>query len=246
MCIRFWEKVGFHQGVCENGIGLVLHTSNCIMYGGPVISGQPVRPELLQEVKLYTNAREREKYDNMAELFAVINTLQSLEKAYIKDIVPHKEYTETCGRLLVQYKAAFNQVQSSDFPTIEAFTKKYRMNCPAALERIRDGKPITIKDSDNKSQKHIADVVSLFITIMDKLHLNIRAMDEIHPELRDLNTTMERLSIVTSDFEGKQLVDQWLSTLGEMKASDELSEEQVRQLLFDLDQSYKAFNNLLD
>ena len=37
-----------------------------------------------------------------------------------------------------------------------------------------------------------------------------------------------------------------LSTLAEMKASDELSEEQVRQLLFDLDQSYKAFNNLLD
>jgi len=217
------------------------------MYGAPALSGQPVRPELLQEVKLYTNAREREKYDNMAELFAVINTLQSLEKAYIKDIVPHKEYTEACSKLLVQYKAAFKQVQSSDYPTVEAFTKKYRMNCPAALERIRDDKPITIKDNDDsKSRKHIADVVSLFITIMDKLHLSIRAMDEIHPDLRDLSLTMERLTIVTSDFEGKQLVDQWLSTLAEMKASDELSEEQVRQLLFDLDQSYKAFNNLLD
>jgi len=217
------------------------------MYGGgPALPGQPVRPELLQEVKLYTNAREREKYDNMAELFAVINTLQSLEKAYIKDIVQHKEYTDACSKLLVQYKSAFKQVQGSDFPTVEAFTKKYRMNCPAALDRIRDDKPITIKDNDTKSRKHIADVVSLFITIMDKLHLNIRAMDEIHPDLRDLSLTMERLTIVTKDFEGKQLVDQWLSTLAEMKASDELSEEQVRQLLFDLDQSYKAFNNLLD
>lgn len=217
------------------------------MYGGPAaVPGQNVRPELLQEVKLYTNAREREKYDNMAELFAVINTLQSLEKAYIKDIVQHKEYTDACSKLLVQYKSAFKQVQSSDFPTVEAFTKKYRMNCPAALERIADDKPITIKDNDSKSRKHIADVVSLFITIMDKLHLNIRAMDQIHPDLRDLSSTMERLTIVTKDFEGKQLVDQWLSTLREMTASDELSEEQVRQLLFDLDQSYQAFNNLLD
>ncbi len=38
----------------------------------------------MEEVKLYRNPREREKYDNQAELFAVINTLQCLEKAYIK------------------------------------------------------------------------------------------------------------------------------------------------------------------
>ena len=31
------------------------------------------------------------RYDNMAELFAVINTLQCLEKAYIKDAVEPKE-----------------------------------------------------------------------------------------------------------------------------------------------------------
>jgi len=217
------------------------------MYGGMgPHAGQQIPPELLQEVKLYTNAREREKYDNMAELFAVINTLQNLEKAYIKDIVQHKEYTDACSKLLVHFKAAFKQVQGADFPTVDSFTKKYRMNCPAALERIQEDKPITLKDNDNKSRKHIADVVSLFITIMDKLHLNIRAKDEIHPEMRDLKLTMERLTIVTNDYEGKQLLDKWLSTLAEMKASDELTEEQARQLLFDLDQSYKSFNNLLD
>ena len=46
---------------------------------------------ILQEVKLFRNFREREKYDNMAELFAVINTLQWLEKAYIRDAVTPKE-----------------------------------------------------------------------------------------------------------------------------------------------------------
>lgn len=80
---------------------------------------------------------------------------------------------------------------------------------------------------------------------MDKLRLEIRAMDDLHPELRDLVDTMNRLSILPSDFEGKQKVSQWLDTLNSMQASDELSEAQVRQLLFDLESSYAAFNKVL-
>lgn len=68
------------------------------------------RPELYEEVKLYKNAREREKYDNQADLYAVVNTLQHLEKAYIRDCVTPKEYTAACSKLLVQYRAAFKQV----------------------------------------------------------------------------------------------------------------------------------------
>lgn len=68
------------------------------------------RPELYEEVKLYKNAREREKHDNQADLYAVVNTLQHLEKAYIRDCVTPKEYTAACSKLLVQYRAAFKQV----------------------------------------------------------------------------------------------------------------------------------------
>lgn len=80
---------------------------------------------------------------------------------------------------------------------------------------------------------------------MDKLRLDIKAMDDLHPELRDLVDTMNRLSIIPSDFEGKQKVTEWLNTLKAMQASDELTEAQMRQLLFDLESSYAAFNTLL-
>jgi len=206
---------------------------------------QQMRPELLQEVKLYSNAREREKFDNMAELFAVINTLQHLEKAYIKDAIHPKEYTAACSKLLVQYKAAFKQVQSADFPTVEAFTKIYRLDCPAALERIREDRPITIKDDAGNTSKSIANIVERFITIMDRLRLQIRAKDEIHPDLEDLKLTMDRLSMLSDDFEGKVAVQKWLDTLSQMRAHDELDEEQVRQMIFDIEQSYYAFNRLL-
>ncbi|XP_066141767.1 vacuolar protein sorting-associated protein 28 homolog [Euwallacea fornicatus] len=206
---------------------------------------QENRPELYEEVKLYHNAREREKYDNMADLYAVINTLQQLEKAYIRDCVTPKEYTGACSKLLVQYKAAFRQVKGDEFSTVDAFVKKFRLDCPAALERIKEDRPITIKDDKGNTSKCIADIVSLFITIMDKLRLDIRAMDDLHPEIRDLLDTMNRLSILPSDFEGKQKVSEWLSTLNSMQASDELSEAQVRQLLFDLESSYASFNKVL-
>jgi len=217
------------------------------MYGvtPPGPQSNVIRPELLEEVKLHTTGREREKYDNMAELFAVINTMQCLEKAYIKDVVEPKEYTAACSKLLVQYKAAFKQVQSDRYPTVEAFVTEYRLDCPAALERIKEDRPITIKDDKGNTSKAIADIVSLFITIMDKLRLEIRAMDEIHPDIKELLETMSRLSILQEDFEGKIKVQHWLTTLADMRASDELTDEQARQMLFDLEQSYNAFNRLL-
>jgi ESCRT-I complex subunit VPS28 len=206
----------------------------------------PMRQELMEEVKLYRSAREREKYDTMADLYAVINTIQCLEKAYIKDAITPKEYTGACSKLLVQYKAAFKMVQSvEEFPTVESFVQKYRLDCPAALERIREDRPITIKDDKGNTSKCIADIVSLFITIMDKLRLEIKANDEIQPDLRELLETMTRLSILPADFEGKHKVNTWLRTLDEMQASDELDESQVRQLIFDLESSYNSFNRIL-
>lgn len=203
------------------------------------------RPELMEEIKLYRTAREREKYDNMADLFALISTLQNLEKAYIRDCVTPEEYTAACSKLLVQYKVAFKIVQDEEYSTIDAFVKKFKLDCPAALARIKEDRPITIKDDKGNTSKCIADIVSLFITIMDKLRLGIKAMDELHPELRDLVDTMNRLSLIPENFEGKTKVKTWLETLNSMQASDELSDDQIRQFLFDLESAYSAFNNLL-
>lgn len=80
---------------------------------------------------------------------------------------------------------------------------------------------------------------------MDKVRLELRAMDQLQPDLRELMDTMNRLTIVPSDFEGKQKVQSWIDTFATMSASDELNEEQARQLTHDLEMSYNAFNRLL-
>ncbi|KAM9386129.1 LOW QUALITY PROTEIN: vacuolar protein sorting-associated protein 28 homolog [Pholidichthys leucotaenia] len=206
------------------------------------VGGAPAnKPELYEEVKL--NAREREKYDNMAELFAVVKTLQALEKAYIQDCVTPNEYTASCSRLLVQYKAAFKQA-GSDVGSIDDFCRKYRVtDCPC-MERIKEDRPITIKDDKGNLTACIADIVSLFITVMDKLRLEIRAMDEIQPDLRELMETIRKSNMPPTQ-RLKTTVNLWLTTLSSMSASDELDDNQVRQMLFDLESAYNAFNRFL-
>uniref|UniRef100_A0A1A9WWK8 Vacuolar protein sorting-associated protein 28 homolog n=1 Tax=Glossina brevipalpis TaxID=37001 RepID=A0A1A9WWK8_9MUSC len=206
---------------------------------------QETNPDLYEEIKLFRNAREREKYDNMADLYAIINTLQQLEKAYIRDCITPQEYTAACSKYLVQYKVAFKQVQCDEYPTVDMFVKKFRLDCPAALERIREDRPITIKDDKGNTSKCIAEIVSLFITIMDKLRLKMNTMDALQMDVKDLTDNMNRLSLIPKDFEARVKVESWLSTLNDMQASDELSEVQVRQFLFDLESAYADFTKLL-
>ena len=113
------------------------------------------------------------------------------------------------------------------------------------MERIREDRPIMMRDDKGNLNRCIADIVLLFIAIMDKLRLEIRAMDEIQPDLRELLETMNCMSALPSDFEGRQHVLHWLQTLSSMSASDELDDSQVRQMLFDLESAYNAFNRCL-
>lgn len=198
----------------------------------------------MEEIKLYENAREREEYDNRANVFSLIHAIQALEKAYIKDAVSPHDYTTQCNLLLVQFNAAFKLIKEK-FPTVEAFSKRYLLHCPVAVERIKEGRPITVKDDRGNVSKSIAEIVSLFITIMDRCRLEIRAMDELYPDVKELYEIMSRMSSLPSSFEGMVKVKKWLDELNQMQASDELSEDQARQMLFDLESAYNDFNRFL-
>ncbi len=43
-------------------------------------------------VKLFNNNREREMYDNMADLYSIMKTTEALEKAYVRDAITAEEY----------------------------------------------------------------------------------------------------------------------------------------------------------
>jgi len=195
-----------------------------------------------EEVRLYSTNAEREKYETLATLFGIIVALDYLERAYVRDSVTAAEYSPACTRLLSQYKTMLKLV-GNDVPSIEQFMKQYSMDHPAALQRIKVGVPATVEHSSEagpETGKWVAETTQSFITFMDALKLRLRAKDQLHPILQELVTGYARFK-GSKDWEGRSRMVSWLITLNGMKASDELTEEQSRQLLFDVDYAYAEF-----
>ena len=94
---------------------------------------------------------------------------------------------------------------------------KYRLDAPAAVERIKEDRPITIKDDKGNTSKLIAEIVALFITAMDKLKLDIRSMDDLHADLKDLGDNLGRLSLLPPGWGGRTKIVGWLEVLGTMQ-----------------------------
>lgn len=92
---------------------------------------------------------------------------------------------------------------------MDEFVSKYRVDCPAALERIREDCPITVKDDKGNMPKLVADIVELFITFLDQLKLQVRAVDELSHYLNDLFFSVNSMSNLSDNSEAKIKVKEW-------------------------------------
>ncbi|KAF4571333.1 Vacuolar protein-sorting-associated protein 28 [Pleurotus pulmonarius] len=195
-----------------------------------------------EEARLYSTNSEREKYNLQATLFGIIVALDYLERAYVRDSITAAEYSPACTRLLSQYKTMLKLV-GDDVPSTEEFMKRYHMDNPAALHRVKVGVPATVEHSSEagpETAKWVAETTQNFITFMDALKLRLRAKDQLHPMLQELVTSYARFK-GSKDWEGRSKMVGWLITLNGMKASEEITEDQARQLSFDIEHAYAEF-----
>jgi len=221
------------------------------------------------EIKLYTTPAQRELYESLAELHAIIVTLEFLEKAFVKDSIPPSSYTPTCLRLLGQYNTILgNDTVRAAFKDLDSFKSRYDIDCPAATRRLQTGLPATVEhppgSSDdsplpkltsapniaasvtadgkwkNVSPKAAAEATQNFITFMDALRLNYRAKDELHPLLASVITSVDAVT-KGEEFDGRKDIVRWLIALNQMRPGDEIDETQGREMLWDLERGYNSF-----
>ncbi|KAL8759528.1 MAG: hypothetical protein Q9184_003588 [Pyrenodesmia sp. 2 TL-2023] len=213
-----------------------------------------------EEVKLSTTAAERDLHDSLAEIYSIILTLDGLEKAYIRDSILESEYTELCSRLLNQYKSILkDESVSREFVDLETFKNEWDIECPRATERLRVNLPATIAEpsashggpSNNASQSRTSATGSQillatenFITFLDALRLNMLSKDSLHPLLSEVIQSVNQ--VTTIDFENRGKIISWLIRLNGMKATEELGEEEARQLTFDIEGAYAGFKATLN
>ena len=208
-----------------------------------------------EEVKLSTSTTERDLYESLAEVYSIIVTLDALEKAFLKDAFPEGDYTETCSRLIKQYRSNLaDETVATAFGNLETFKAEWQIECPRATERLKVGIPATVVDQpankQSQQQGSNAAATSLlatsenFITLLDAIRLGYKSKDILHPYLVD---TIQAVNKVTDkDFQGKEKIVQWLITLNQMRPAQELDEEQTRELEFDMDRAYHAFKSTLE
>ncbi|KAL4795715.1 VPS28 protein-domain-containing protein [Aspergillus venezuelensis] len=214
-----------------------------------------------EEVKLASSSAERDLYESLAEIYSIIVTLDGLEKAYIKDVVTEAEYTETCTRLLKQYKSSLgDDTVAREFVDLETFKRTWGLECPRATERLRIGLPATVEQASHSgpsmskasgstgaaggaSGSLILAATENFITFLDALKLNMVSKDALHPLLSEVIQSVNK--VTDADFENRGKIIQWLITLNQMRATEELGEEQARELSFDIESAYQGFK-LLD
>lgn len=89
----------------------------------------------------------------------------------------------------------------------------------------------------------ILEATQDFITFLDALKLGLLAKDQLHPLLSDVIQSVNR--ITTGDFDARAKIVQWLITLNQMKATEELGEDQARELELDMNAAYQGFKATL-
>jgi ESCRT-I complex subunit VPS28 len=89
----------------------------------------------------------------------------------------------------------------------------------------------------------IAEVSEAFITFLDCLKLGFLTKDALHPLLSDIIQSVNK--VTDRDFEDKGKIIQWLITLNQMRASEELTEDQARDVEMDINSAYKGYKATL-
>lgn len=126
------------------------------------------------------------------------------------------------------------------------------MEVPRATERIRIGLPSTVTapsintaaaSNNGTNGTLILEATQEFITFLDALKLGFLEKHQLHPLLSEVIQSVNK--VTDRDFDGRGKIVQWLITLNQMKATEELSEDQARELELDMNSAYGGFKATL-
>eukprot|EP01124_Arcella_intermedia_P035597 TRINITY_DN9118_c0_g1_i2.p1 TRINITY_DN9118_c0_g1~~TRINITY_DN9118_c0_g1_i2.p1 ORF type:complete len:173 (+),score=32.71 TRINITY_DN9118_c0_g1_i2:302-820(+) len=166
--------------------------------------------------------------------------LLSLLHPFLSVFLLSFSYKRECSLLISHFKRTQKLTGLVKPENIQQFMMEYQIDAKMAFHRlVEEGIPHTGGSGDTKA---VAETVQHFITLMDSLKLEMVAVDQIFPLLQDLIDSSNR-SLVS--FAGHDRLQNWLSQLNTMKASEELNGDQIRQMSHDLEVAYNNFHKNL-
>lgn len=205
---------------------------------------------MAEEVSL--TPAERDHYEHEASIYAIIRTLEQLERAWINDKLENDdEYNQLCKKLISQYKTVVESLEGQ-YPGLLPFSEKYSLtsSCKMALKRLQVGLSAAEVSGTGGSDKgqglRIVEATQSFITARDALELNYTEVDQLQPLIQEIVTCLGKVSGIPASYNGRQVMVGWLSQFSHMRASDSLDAGQIRQLNYDLDRAYHDFKQAME
>jgi ESCRT-I complex subunit VPS28 len=213
----------------------------------------------LAEGPIQIEPSEKHVVEYLADMYAAITAIEKLERANNRDLVTPIEHEEGLQRLIRRFDTVDSQLKATHqarYRGYRYFMEEYDMtaSCAAAASRLTAIMDQRTKDAATAQAQALAaqeptlnpqeilEATQHFITAMDSLKLNQTAADQLHPLVVDLISAVRR---VAPNFDQLPRLENWLSRLDNMHASDTLDDRETREMLFDLDRGYQAFHRHL-
>jgi ESCRT-I complex subunit VPS28 len=199
-----------------------------------------------------TNLSPAEKRDAsmQAELFSIMVTMEHLEGAFVKNLVSNDVYEEHCRQIVTQFKT-LQKALSRQVPDVAEWMQQQGLECPLAKERLLGtGVAATMLHATGSTTTGKEQALAIhsttehFITCKDSLDVGYKECLDLLPLIRDLQQSIVSITNMPQ-LAGMERITNWLVTLNNMRASESLTEDQIKQLKLDLELAYTSFSRWL-
>ena len=98
------------------------------------------------DLQLFSSTKERRRYTDLADFYAIIKATEHLEKAYARDAIDEARYEKACLKLISQFKSSESALKlGGGIEDASSFIAEWKMDCPRARDRlVRCGAPATV------------------------------------------------------------------------------------------------------
>lgn len=119
-------------------------------------------------------------------------------------------------------------------------------HCQSAKLRIKAGKSnYQGEDTSGNLAQRVFEITTKFIQPIDVLALGMTSIDEVAPGVKDVQQALQAYPNMPVSYTGLAALTKWTNILDQKKATDNLTENEVRELKYDLEQALQQFNDIV-
>ena len=133
------------------------------------------------------------------------------------------------------------------FEGIEKFVARMHLDhCQSSIMTIKKGSSNWKGEETNMNlAQRVFAVTSSFIGVMDVLQMGLLDVDNIAPALRDAYKNLCDYPNLPARYTHKAVIERHVMNMDSKKASDQITEEESRQLKFDLERALSDFKEIV-